>query len=103
MGTYYRCYSEIMDYWNSVLPDKIIDVQYEQFVTEPVDTLKFVLSFLDLDPDQHMLEQIPTAGPGTIEAGQKTGPLNTSYVRYWKNYERHIGPLIDSLGDLARV
>lgn len=103
MGMYYQSYREIMDHWNSVIPDRIIDVDYEKFVTDPALTLKSVLEFLDLDLDQDVLGQIPTAGRGTTEAGYGVGPVNESYVQYWKNYERHIGPLIDSLGDLADV
>ena len=103
MALYYKCYTDLMDHWKSVIPEKIIDVQYEKFVSEPADTLKSVLSFLDLDPDETLLDQAPAAGLETIEAGRETGPVNDFYVKYWKNYERQIGPLIDSLGDLARV
>ena len=103
MGMYYKCYIEIMDYWKSIIPDKIIDVQYEQFVADPAATLAAILDFLDLDLDQDVLGQVPTVGRGTTEAGYGSGPINVSYVQYWKNYERHLKPLIDSLGDLARV
>ena len=43
------------------------------------------------------------AGVTSLESGKDEAPLNTSYVGYWKNYRRHLAPLIEALGEYADV
>ncbi len=35
LGRYYRCYLELMDHWDRVLPGKVLHVQYEDMVRDP--------------------------------------------------------------------
>jgi hypothetical protein len=37
----------------------------------------------------------------TFSAWQVRQPVYTHAVQRWKNYEKHLGPLIHALGDLA--
>jgi hypothetical protein len=37
----------------------------------------------------------------TISTWQVRQPIYTTSVKRWKVYEKHLGPLIDALGDLA--
>ena len=39
----------------------------------------------------------------TFSRLQVRNPINTGSVARWRNYEKHLGPLIDALGDLADV
>jgi tetratricopeptide (TPR) repeat protein len=105
LGRYYRCYLSLMDHWDSVLPGKVLHVQYEELVREPQQNIRRLLEHCGLEFESGCLSFNLTRRPvRTASAEQVRRPLYTSAVGYWKNFERELEPLRSALGSevLAR-
>ena len=61
LGRYYRCYLALMDHWNSVLPGKVLHVQYEALVKDPDGTIRRLLRHLG-EPTEPPARE-PARGP----------------------------------------
>lgn len=104
LGRYYRCYLSLMDHWDTVLPGKVLHVQYEQMVREPEQTIRRLLEHCSLPFEAGCLTFNQTQRPvRTASAEQVRQPIYGSAVGYWRNFEAQLEPLVRSLGDsLAR-
>ena len=104
LGRYYRCYLEVMDHWDRVLPGRVLHVSYEDLVRAPEAEVRRLLAHCGLEFDTSCLEFHRTQRPiRTASSEQVRQPLYTSGVGYWRRFERELAPLRNSLGDcLAR-
>jgi tetratricopeptide (TPR) repeat protein len=104
LGRYYRCYLALMDHWNSVLPGKVLHLQYEALVKDPDGTIRGLLRHCGLPFESACLNFHQTQrSVRTASAEQVRQPLYSSAVGYWKHFESELEPLKRSLGDcLAR-
>lgn len=99
IGRYYRGYVALMDHWESVLPEKILRVQYEDVVEDLESQVRRLLDFLGLPFDQRCIEFHKTErAVHTPSAEQVRQPLYKSGVEQWKNFEPFLDPLKESLG-----
>jgi len=48
LGRYYRCYLSLMDHWDTVLPGRVLHVQYEALVREPERNIRRLLEHCGL-------------------------------------------------------
>ncbi len=97
---FYREYARIMSRWHSVLMGRIHEVRYEELVrsAEPVTRNLFRycgLTWTDRCLEFHTTERFVD----TASLWQVKTPLYATSVGRWKNYARHLGPLIGALGD----
>lgn len=98
IGLVYRQYERLMSYWHSVLPGRILDVQYEEMVNEPETQIRRLLAHCELPWHSGCLSPHETKRPiNTASATQVNSPINSRSVGRWKYYEKHLGPLIDAL------
>ncbi|MGD0769052.1 MAG: tetratricopeptide repeat protein [Tepidisphaeraceae bacterium] len=86
-------------HWLKVLPLRMLQVQYEDVVADLEGQSRRIISFLGLpwNPaclDFHRTERTVK----TASAWQVRQPIYTRSVGRWRNYERHLGPLFESLG-----
>ncbi|MBL8826983.1 MAG: sulfotransferase [Planctomycetaceae bacterium] len=104
IGRFYREYERLMAHWQSVLPLRMIDVQYEELVEQPHPVVRELLEFLDLPWDARCLRfHEQRRAVQTASSWQVRQPLGRSAVGRWRNYEAHLQPLFDALGDSAKV
>ena len=98
IGYYYLEYRRLMEHWKSVIKTPIHDIYYEQLVTEPENSVRELLEFLNVDWDPACLEyyeskrHVPTASYDQVR-----NKLYTSSINRWKHYEKHLAQLIDVL------
>jgi hypothetical protein len=98
----YRQYERPMSYWHSVLPGRILDVQYEEMVSDPETQIRRLLEHCELSWHPGCLTPHETKRPvNTASATQVNSPINTRSIGRWKNYEKHLGPLIEALSGAA--
>jgi tetratricopeptide (TPR) repeat protein len=104
LGRYYRCYLELMDHWDAVLPGKVLHVSYEELVRAPEAGIRRILTHCGLPFEPACLAFHETKRPvRTASAEQVRQPLYTSGVGYWRHFEAELAPLRRALGDcLAR-
>jgi tetratricopeptide (TPR) repeat protein len=103
LGLYYSGYARLMDHWHSVLPEgAILDVVYEDLVADNEAQARRLIDFCGLPWDDACLEfHKHKRAIKTASVTQVRQPLYNTSVARWKRYEKHLGPLLEALGDLA--
>jgi tetratricopeptide (TPR) repeat protein len=100
LGRYYRCYLSLMDHWDSVLPGKVLHVQYEDLVRDPEANIRRLLDACGLPFEDGCLAFHRTRrSVRTASAEQVRQPIYTSGVGYWRHFEKELEPLRQALGD----
>lgn len=98
LGHQYQLYMSLMSHWKSTLPVDIYELKYEMLVDSPDSEVPKLLEFCGLEWDdaclQHHKSSLTTV---TASYEQVRQPIYKSSVKRWKNYEKHIGKLIQAL------
>lgn len=101
VGIDYRCYRKLMKHWQTVLEGlvEITEAPYEQAVNNFEPEARRLVEFVGLDFDESCLhfDKQRRMSP-TLEPEQAGQNVYASSLGRWRNYERHLGPLIDALG-----
>jgi len=99
LGLYFRLYDDLMTYWSTVLPGRILPVNYETLVAEPEAQMRRILTAYDLDWHEGCVHPEETKGViATASRWQARQKINTSSVQKWRRYEKHLDPLVEALG-----
>ncbi len=98
LGQYYSRYKRLMQSWHELLPRRILDVRYEDTVEDIETQSRRMLNFLDLPFEDDVLSFYATKRVvKTPSASQVREPIYKTSVAAWKNYEKHLRPLIENL------
>jgi tetratricopeptide (TPR) repeat protein len=101
LGEYYLEYQYLMDYWNEVLPDFILDVHYEKVVSDLEIEVKRILDFCNLSFEDDCLRFHETErAVKTASSEQVRQPIYSSSVNLWRHYENNLGDLVEILKPL---
>jgi tetratricopeptide (TPR) repeat protein len=102
LAYYYRQYDRLMRHWSKVLPsDNIMEVSYEALIDNPVEWSKRMVEFIGLEWSEQCLDFHATERRvGTSSNWQVRQKMYHSSKARWRNYEKHIGPLLGLL-DIA--
>jgi Tfp pilus assembly protein PilF len=104
LATYYIAYRRLMAHWHRILPGLILDVSYEDVVTDAEKQARRLLDHcgLEWEPgclDFHKSKTVST----TASAVQVRRPVYSSSVNKWRNYERQLAPLRNRLLEAGLV
>jgi hypothetical protein len=103
LAQYYLQYQRLMDYWDEVLPGKVLHVQYEDMVRDQEGQSRRMLEHLGLDWEDRVLRFYETERAiNTASSEQVRQPIYTKALNFWKNYEGHIGEMIGILEPLLK-
>ncbi len=92
-------YLRMMDHWRAVLPVPVLEIQYEDLIANPEEKIRNLISFVDLEWDDIVLEFYKTSRPvKTASAWQVRQPMYTSSIGRWKKYEKFLGPFLEVTG-----
>jgi len=99
LGRFYRAYQRLMAHWQAVLPLAMIDIHYEELVAQQEAVSRRLVGFCGLDWDDRCLDYHRTERTvRTASLWQVRQPIYASSVGRWRRYQRHLGPLIETLG-----
>lgn len=95
---HYKRYERLMQHWHTVLPGRILDINYEDTISDPEYWSRQLISHIGLEWDDaclapHKLERAVK----TFSQWQVRQPIYKTSVQRWKNYEPFITPLIEGL------
>lgn len=98
LGVYYRQYQDLMVHWKKVLRIPMLEVQYEEIVSNQEAMTRKMIEFCGLEWDErclnfHKSERVVT----TPSYDQVRRPIYKKSVTRWKNYEHLLEPLIAAL------
>jgi tetratricopeptide (TPR) repeat protein len=100
IARYYRTYLELMRHWDTVLPDRVLRVYYEDIVDNLDGNVRRTLEFCGLEFEPACIEFYKTErSVRTASSEQVRQPIFRDGLNQWRNYETWLGPLKDSLGD----
>jgi tetratricopeptide (TPR) repeat protein len=98
-GHYHVENDRLMAHWLRVLPLKMLEVQYENVVADLEGQSRRLIDFLGLPWDSVCLEfHRAQTTVLTSSIWQVRQPIYQKSVGRWRHYERHLGPLLKSLG-----
>lgn len=102
VARYYRCYIELMEHWNAVLPGKILRIQHEDVVQDLEGNVRRLLEFCGLEFEPQCVEFYKTErSVRTASSEQVRRPIFKEGLDQWRNFEPWLGPLKTALGPLA--
>jgi len=98
LAQYYIRHQQLMNHWQSALPDQVKTVRYEDLISELETTAKQVVEFCGLEWQEacinfHQNQQTSN----TASASQVRQKIYSTSVGLWKNYEDQLKPLITQL------
>lgn len=107
---YYQQYDAMMKHWHEVLPGKVLDVHYEETVTDLETQVRRILDHLGLPFEESCLRYYETdRAVKTASSEQVRQPIYTGALGAWRRYEKHLdlwqqqlGYIIDELPEVAR-
>lgn len=98
-GQYHAESDRLTAHWLRVLPLKMLEVQYENVVADLEGQSRRLIDFLGLSWDPACLEfHRAQTTVLTSSIWQVRQPIYSKSVARWRHYERHLGPLLKSLG-----
>ena len=100
IGAFYADYLRLMDHWQSVLPGRVLTVQYEQLVRDPETKIRALLEHVGVPFEPACLDFHKTdRAVRTASSEQVRQPINTKGIGAWRKVERHLEPLKAALGE----
>ena len=94
IAEYYVAYDRLQKHWGEVLKDRVIEVEYENLVSDPENQIRLLLDKLGLEFESACLDfhlnQAPSATASAAQVREKT---HTRSVNKWKNWESQLQPL----------
>lgn len=97
LAHYYREHHRLISHWRSALPEgALLVVPYAELVADPQAWSRRMIEFIGLEWDSRCLEFHKTQRSVlTASHWQVRQPLYSRSVGRWRNYEKHIRPLLE--------
>jgi hypothetical protein len=94
LGDYYIAYRQLMDHWHQLMPGAILDVRYEELVSNPLDVSRQIADYVGLNWSSELIEvQNVTGQSSTASAAQVREPIYTTSVSRWRHFEAELEPV----------
>ena len=98
LAHYYRRYDTTMKHWHEVLPGKVLDVHYEETVTDLEGQVRRILEHCGLPFEESCLRFYETERPvKTASSEQVRQPIYTGALGKWRRYEEHLDTWFEQL------
>ena len=110
LAHYYQQYDALIKHWHSVLPGKVLDVHYEETVTDLETQVRRILEHCELPFEESCLRFHETErAVKTASSEQVRQPIYTGALGKWRRYDEHLdlwkeqlGHIIDELPEVSR-
>ncbi len=100
----YRLFTEYLTEWRKLAADRIYELQYEELVADPENQVRKLLEFCELDWEDACLSfHKNTRKVKTLSIHQARQPLYNSSIGRWRQYEEHLGVMLEGLKGLDGV
>jgi tetratricopeptide (TPR) repeat protein len=98
LAGYYTCYHRMMRHWHDVMPGGVLDIRYEDLVTNTEAEARRILDWCGLEWEPAVLNPSENKSPSrTASAAQVREPIYTSSVAKWRKHEAGLAPLRERL------
>lgn len=94
---FYRRYLALMEYWQSVLPGRVLTIHYEKLVSDTESEIRRLLGHSGLEWHDDCLSFHDNPRPVvTASSEQVREPVYSESIGYWKNFEQELEGLASS-------
>jgi tetratricopeptide (TPR) repeat protein len=101
LADFYRDYIKMMTHWQNVLPGQVLDVHYEDTVTDLESQVRRILEFCGLEFEESCLRYYETKrAVKTASSEQVRQPIYTSALGLWKKYGDNLAEWREGLKDI---
>lgn len=98
LGSYYQGYLKLMAHWRKVLTLPMLEINYEDLIENQEPLSRKLVEFCGLQWHESCLQFHKTQRfVRTASYDQVNRPLYRQSLARWKNYEKHITPLLTAL------
>jgi len=98
LAGFYALYTDLMDFWHQLFPDKIYDICYEDLTTNQEEETRKLLQYCELDWDENCLRFHDNKRVvKTASSIQVTKKMYQGSSEAWKKHEEYLQPLIKAL------
>jgi len=98
LNKYFLAYNEIMDYWNELFKDEILNFKYEKLIESPELQIKKLLSYCELDWEENCLNFHKNKNATkTLSINQTNKPLYNTSINKFELYEKMLPNLFKNL------
>lgn len=102
IAAHYKLYHRLMSHWERSFPGDIFRFDYDAFVRNPIGESRKLTDFLGLEWSEECLKFHERSNlVKTASVWQVREPLYDRSSGRWKNYERHLGGVMEYLSDLV--
>ena len=98
LAEHYKLYQDLMEHWRKVLPDRFLEIEYEETVDNFEEQARKLIDFVGLPWHKACLS--PHKQKRSVLTASKTQVIKPVYktsVQAWKRYEKELQPLIKGL------
>lgn len=102
LAKYYVAYHETMRHWHRVMPNRILDVRYEDMVTSPLDSAARIRAWCGLSADSSSVDDADRVSGrpfATASAAQVREPVHTRSIHKSRRHLAGLAPAIAILKD----
>ncbi|MBD3180415.1 MAG: tetratricopeptide repeat protein, partial [Candidatus Latescibacteria bacterium] len=103
LAKYYQLYRRFMDYWSGSLSIPLVNVDYEEMVRDLPGQARRLVEGCTLEWDDSCLDHRGGSSVRTASRWQVRQPVYTSSMNRWKNYRKHIKPLLEAFPEHVRA
>lgn len=101
LGEYYLEYQRLMDHWHTILPGRVLDVQYEDMVKDQSNQTRRLLEYCELPWEKNCLRFYENKrAVNTASSEQVRQPIYSRSLNSWRRFEPHLESLIEVLEPL---
>lgn len=94
LGHYYGLYKRMVEHWHATLPGAMLDVPYDELVSNTENVLRRVLEHCGLPMERDCLyperNKAPVATPSNIQVRE---PIHARAIGQWRHYAAPLQPL----------
>ena len=102
LAHYYIQYDRLMRHWSNVLPGAVLDVHYEDTVTDLEGQVRRILDHCGLSFEPACVRFHETRrAVKTASSEQVRQPIHDAAIGRWRAYAKHLGWLIDDLAPIV--
>jgi tetratricopeptide (TPR) repeat protein len=94
LGHYIAAYRRLMNHWKTILPDDLLEIEYEVLVEDVEGQARRMLAHCGLDWEAACAEPHRNSAPSTTaSASQVREPTYRRSIGNWRNHERELEPM----------
>tara|TARA_B100001093_G_scaffold498699_1_gene547105 strand:+ start:2796 stop:4319 length:1524 start_codon:yes stop_codon:yes gene_type:complete len=98
LAEYYLIYKDLMQYWNTLFNKTILNIKYEEIISNSEKKIKELINFCQLEWEEGCLNYYDNNNPiKTLSVNQANKPIYTSSINKYKSYEDDLNILFSKL------